>query len=132
MGRRAVGDRGSASTEIVLLVPAVLLLVLVSVQFGLWYHAQHVAQAAAEEGKRAAAAEYGSASEGTARATAFLDQSAPRLIEDRAVLAVRTADVATVTVSGQAIAVIPGVHLNVRATATASTERFRPPDEDER
>ena len=54
MRRRWREESGEATTEMVLIVPVLLLLLLVVVQFGLWYHAQHVVQAAAQEGTRAA------------------------------------------------------------------------------
>ena len=52
--RRARGERGSATTELVIAMPALLLLIMSIIQFGLWYHASHVAKAAAQEGVRAA------------------------------------------------------------------------------
>jgi Flp pilus assembly protein TadG len=126
MRRRLRGDRGSAATEVVLITPALLFLILIVIQFGLWYHAQHVAQAAADEGARAAKVEEGSAAGGIERANAFLDQTASNLIENRNVAGDRTAETATVTVSGQVAAVIPGFSLTVKATATGPVERFRP------
>ena len=51
MRRRWREESGEATTEMVLIVPVLLLLLLVVVQFGLWYHAQHVVQAAAQEAR---------------------------------------------------------------------------------
>src|SRR5438874_7444662 len=48
--RRLEGDHGSVTTETVLLTPVLLFLVMIVIQFGLWYHAEHVAKAAAQEG----------------------------------------------------------------------------------
>lgn len=121
-------EGGFASTEIVLLTPVLLLLVMLVVQFGLWYHAQHVAQAAADEGLRGARAGLGSIEAGEARADAFLDQAASSIIEERVVVVTRDADLARVTVTGHAPAVIPGFSLPVRANATAPVERFREDD----
>ena len=44
------GDRGSASLEIAILAPALLLLTFVVVQAGLWFYARNLALAAAQEG----------------------------------------------------------------------------------
>ncbi len=122
--RRCHGEEGIATTEAVLVTPVLLLLVMTVVQFGLWYHAQHVATAAAEEGARTARAEQGVASAGQARAEAFLDQAGPTIVQDRVVDAARTIDTVTVTVRGTVVAVIPGLHLSVDATATSPVERF--------
>jgi hypothetical protein len=40
-------DRGAATTQLVLVVPLVLLLTLLVVQFALAWHARHIAQYAA-------------------------------------------------------------------------------------
>ena len=120
------GDEGIATTEAVLVTPVLLLLVMTVLQFGLWYHAQHVATAAAEEGARTARAERGTAAAGEARAEAFLEQTGRTIIQDRTVTAARSTDTATVTVHGTAVAVIPGLRLAVNASATSPVERFEP------
>ena len=124
--RRSYGDDGVATTEAVLVTPVLLLLVMTVFQFGLWYHAQHVATAAAEEGARAARAEQGTASDGHRRAEAFLDQAGRTIVNDRRVEATRTVGSVTVTVEGTSVAVIPGLHLSINATATSPVERFTP------
>ena len=126
MRRRWREESGEATTEMVLIVPVLLLLLLVVVQFGLWYHAQHVVQAAAQEGTRAARVEGATADDGSRRAELFLARSGGAVVDDPAVLADRTATEVRVQVSGQAVAVIPGLHLTVKAAATSPTEEFRP------
>jgi Flp pilus assembly protein TadG len=122
---RARGDHGSAVTETVLLTPVLLFLVMLIIQFGLWFHAQNVARAAAEEGARAARSEAGSAAAGQDRAEAFLDQAGPTIITDRTVTATRNADVVTVEVRGRSVNVVPGFTLSVEASASSPVERFR-------
>lgn len=122
-------DSGSVSTEVVLVVPALLLLVLLSVQFGLWYHASAVAKAAAEEGARAARAEGATAPDGEARARSFLAQAGPTIIERAQVTATRTAATAGVEVRGVAVNVVPGFRLPVNAVAASPVERYRSPIE---
>ncbi len=122
---RARGEQGSAVTETVLLTPVLLFLVMLIIQFGLWFHAQHVAQAAAEEGARAARSEAGSADAGQDRAEAFLDQAGPTVITDRTVTVTRTADIVVVEVRGRSVNVVPGFTLTVDATASSPVERFR-------
>jgi Flp pilus assembly protein TadG len=125
MDRRRRGEHGSAATEAVLVVPALLFLVMLVVQFGLWFHAQHVAQAAAEEGARAARAEKGSAAAGRDRANSFLDQAGRTIIVGRMVDTTRTADLVTVVVHGHSVDVVPGLSLPVTASATSPVEIFR-------
>jgi Flp pilus assembly protein TadG len=122
---RLRGQSGIATTEAVLVTPVLLLLVMLVIQFGLWFHAQHVAQAAAEEGARAARSASGSASAGQERSEAFLDQAGPTIITDRVVTASRTADIVTVQVHGRSVTVVPGLALPINATATSPVERFR-------
>ena len=123
MARRAA-DRGAATTEVVLLTPVLLFLVLAIVQFGLWYHAQHVANAAAEQGLDTTSANGGTADAGRARAEEFLARAAPTLIEDVVVVTSREDDVATVEITGTAVAVIPGFTLTVHAEGSSPVERF--------
>ena len=98
------------------------------IQFGLWYHANNVAEAAAQQGVRATRVSGGSAAEGQQRAEAFMADNAPSLVGDRTVTVIRTADIARVEVSGSLAAIVPGLHLPVRAEAESPTERFREDD----
>lgn len=118
-------DRGLATTEVVLLVPALLFLIMVVIQFGLWYHAQHVVLAAAQEGVRAARVENGTAADGQARAEEILATSARRLVDDQRVTSFREPDIAIVEVSGKVAAVVPGLTLPVSARSESPLERFR-------
>ena len=122
--RRPEAERGSATTEVVLLTPVLMFLVMAIVQFGLWFHAQHVAQAAADQGVRAARSNGSTAEEGRQRAEDFLDSAAPTLIADPIVVAGREGDLASVTVDGTATALVPGLSLTVHAEATSPVERF--------
>lgn len=119
------GERGSASTEAVLVTPVLLFLVMLIVQFGLWYHAQHVVRAAAQEGVRAARAEAGTDDDGTERATDFLARAGPSIVAALEVSVDRDSEVASVSIRGEAVSVVPGFHLPVKATATSPVERFR-------
>lgn len=122
---RCRGDSGSASTELVIAMPALLLLVLASVHVGLWFHARHLAAAASQEGARAARHLGADDTAGYDRATQFLDQLGPNVLLDRNVVITRTATSVTVTVTGHAPAVIPGLTLAIDATTTSPLETFR-------
>lgn len=118
-------ESGEASTEAVLVVPVLLLLVMLVFQFGLWYHAEHVAQAAAQEGVRSARLEGGSAEDGRRRAERFLAGAGREIVTAPVVKASRGASSAEVRVEGHAVMLVPGLRLPVRAAATSPVERFR-------
>jgi Flp pilus assembly protein TadG len=108
--------------------PVLMLMVLLVIQFGLWYHANNVAEAAAQEGVRTARVEGGSAASGQDRAEAFMADNAPSLVGDRIVTVTRTPETARAEVSGSLAAIVPGFHLRVHAEAESPTERFREDD----
>lgn len=120
-------SRGEAVTETVLVFPAALLLVMLVVQFGLWYHATHLVRAAAAEAARAARAEGASAADGVARGERFLAQVAGAAVEAPTVSVDRGAEVVTVRVTARAPTVVPGLRLGVRALAESPVEEFRAP-----
>jgi len=125
--RRVRGDRGEAVTETVILVPVLLLLIMLVIQFGLWYHAEHVVQAAAQEGARAARAQGATAEDGKARAEQFVESVGGQSVRSTSVTAERSPDTVTVRVSGEASMLVPGLHLNVSASATSPVEEFQAP-----
>lgn len=123
--RRPRREDGSASAEAVLVTPALLFVVMLVVQFGLWYHAQHVVQAAARAGAHSARLEASSADAGRARAAEVLAALGPTIVRAPVIEAGLDAERAVVTVSGRAVNVVPGLSMPVRATAVGSVERFR-------
>ncbi len=123
--RRLRSERGDATVEAVLAVPVLLLLVLLVIQFGLYYHAAHTAEAAAQEGARAARVDGASADDGKTRARTFMADAAPTLVRDVTVIATRNAETARVEVRGVVHAIVPGLDLSVRAEAESPVERFR-------
>src|SRR5215207_4306223 len=59
-------ERGSTSVQMVILMPVLFSVMFLGLQAALFYHARTVAIAAAQDGARAAGAETGTASNGTA------------------------------------------------------------------
>jgi len=123
--RYGQGERGSASAELVVATPLLLLLILAVIQFALWQHAMHVADAAAQQGLAAARVENGTEATGQTEADAVLRQLG--VLSDPHVAANRTVDTTTVAVTGEAPSVLPFFRLPVRAVASGPSERFRPP-----
>ena len=125
MVTRCRGDRGSASTELVIAMPALLLLVLASVHVGLWFHARHIAAAASDEGARSARVFGSTDAAGEAKANQFIDQLGPNVMLGRQITVTRTATTVTVTVTGHSPAVIPGLTMAITASTTSPIENFR-------
>lgn len=122
------GERGSVSVELVIVLPALFAVMFLGVQAALYYHARTVAIAAAEEGARAAGAEHGSEADGVAAATSFVAEAGGEdVLAHHRATARRSATTATVTVRGVSLSVIPGWHLEVSQSATATVERLTTP-----
>jgi Flp pilus assembly protein TadG len=115
-------QRGAASVELAVATPLLGLLLMLVVQFALWAHATHLAQAAANTGAQTARAYASTADAGRTQASTVLDHLAGTILTHPRIEAQRTATTATVTITGQVIAVLPGLHLPVRASVTAPRE----------
>lgn len=125
--RRVVrGDRGAVSAELVIATPLLLLMVMAIVQFALWSHATHIAQAAAAQGLAAARAQDATTAQGDAAAQRLLGQLGRGPLTHIRIDTTRSGDTMVIRVSGQASAVIPLLHLPVHAEATGPLERFSP------
>jgi Flp pilus assembly protein TadG len=122
-------EDGSSTVEVVIVFPLLILTLMLVFQFAFWYHARHVALAAAEEGARAARVDTGTAAAGAARAERFVRDLGSSVIVNPKVSASRNLDVARVEVSGQARNVVPGLRLSVRQASQGPIERFRGADE---
>ena len=119
-------ERGDETIEAVLVTPVLLLLIMVVLQFGLWYQASHVAEAAAQQGASAARVEGATADDGRVSARQFMTAAAPALVNNVTVTATRTSETARVKVDGTLHSIVPGLTLHVRGEAQSPTERFRP------
>lgn len=120
-------QRGSVTLELVVIFPLLMLLVWIGMQLVLVFFANRVALSAAQEGVRAARERTGSVTIAERRAQRYLDQLGSTLLLHPQVRASRTADVATVQVSGQAQQLVPFLaHLRVVQVAESPRERFRP------
>lgn len=122
--RRGRGEQGQ--TELVIVFPVALAIVLLVLQAGLWFLARSVAIDAARDGARAVAVMGGTPGAGRAVASADLAQLAGPTLSSPSVTASRSGNRAVVTVSGQAESILPGWSLTVSATAAQPVEEFRP------
>jgi Flp pilus assembly protein TadG len=122
----AEGDRGAATAEFVIAVPLLMLMILFVPQAAVWYHATHVAQAAANRALDAAAANGGTAAQGQTVGEQSLAALGSGVLHDPHVTVTRTATDVRVDITGTAETVVPGIHWRVHATAAGPVERFVP------
>ncbi len=123
-GKRS--DRGSATLEIAILGPALLLLIFGLVQGALWFYARNLALAAAQEGADSARGYHSSTSTGVARAQSFLQRVAGDSLQSVSVSAAgSTPTTVRIRVRGRSLSVLPGVPGPVvDQFAQAPVERF--------
>lgn len=117
-------ERGSASVELVVLMPLLLLIVFSGVQGAVYYHASSLALAAAQEGARAAARENATLTAGTSAATAFLTDTAGDSLTAVTITGSRTPVTATITVRGSSLSLVPGWTPTVTQSASLPVERI--------
>lgn len=118
-------ERGSSTVEFVACSALMVMLLLVIVQFALYFHLRAVAQTAARQGLDHVRVVDGSTDAGINATNDFLDQGGQSL-QDRGVTAERSAVASSMSVSGTVVSVIPGLNLHVEVTVDAPTERVTP------
>jgi hypothetical protein len=127
--RKPLEERGSVALEMALAIPALMLIVLGLLQFGLWYHARQVALGAAQEGARVAAAEGGTAEAGEERALLVFQSGIGGLAGSSRVDASIDAESVSVSISATLNGLLPFPGLSefrLDSTATSYREGFRP------
>ena len=122
--RQRRDEAGLTSTELAVVMPVLIALILVSFQVALWWHAKQVADAAAREALDAAQVETATEAAGEAAARRFLNVAGN--IEAPQVAVTRSTDTVTVVVTGRAPRLLPGFAWEVTARAVGPVERFIP------
>ena len=123
--RRCRGEEGDSTLAVVLCLPVLLLVIMALSPLVFWYHARHVATAAAQAGSRAARVVGGTPEAGEAKAADVLSQLGPRLVLEPVVTAIPGPGDVTVEVRGQAPHLLPGFPVSVSASSTGALEQFR-------
>jgi Flp pilus assembly protein TadG len=113
--------------QVAILFPAVLLWLMLIVQYGLWWHGKQIANAAAAEAVAAAQVPNGTEADGNAAAHRFVDHSGN--LTNVTVQVSRRTDVVIAEVGGNAPRLVPGVEWSVTARSQAPVERFIPEDQ---
>lgn len=120
-------ERGAVTTEMVIIMPALLTMVLLLAQATVWWHAAHIAQATSAHALAVTRVQDGTAADGQVEARRVLDQLGHGPLQGTDVTVTRTTDRAEVQVTGIATSVVPFLHLPVRTHASGPVEQFRPP-----
>lgn len=127
---RLRAEHGEAFVETALVGLVVMMLVLGLLQFGLWYHAQHVVIGAAQEGAHAAALDGAFPGDGERRAEEVTRAGLGSLSESVSVSSAATERVATMRVRASLTPLVPLFPtLTLGADAKAFKERFIPATE---
>jgi len=111
---------GSVSIEGVLIVPLFLAALFAILEGSLWVHASSVAQAAAQDGARAATVIGGSEQAGRDTAQSILTERS--VGEDWNVVTTPGTDSFTVSITGRSTSVVPGLSFSVHESATLPWE----------
>ncbi|MER5372337.1 TadE family protein [Streptomyces sp. NPDC002553] len=131
-GTAARGDSGMTAIEFVFLTPVLFFLIFATVQFALYFFADHVAQAAAQAGARKARATADAqpgAWRGEARGVvdSYIDQLGPQLVLSPDVTLLQPEqDTVGVEITARVPSVFPGLDLTVHARSMGPVERFVP------
>ncbi|MFF4250932.1 TadE/TadG family type IV pilus assembly protein [Streptomyces sp. NPDC001663] len=124
------GDSGMTAIEFVLLTPVLFFMIFATVQFALYFFADHVAQAAAQAGARKARAtahDQPGAWRGEARdvVDSYISQLGPQLVLSPNVEMLQPEqNTVGVEITAKVPAVFPGLNLTVHAQSEGPVERF--------
>ena len=127
--RRMRGEAGVTSTEIAIVMPVMLIVVMLVFQVALFWHAKQAADTAAEEAVDAAQVATATDADGYAGADTILSQAGNLRDVQVSITRDLASGVVTATVTGRAPSIIPIGSWRVSAQAQGSIERFIPADE---
>lgn len=120
-------EKGEVFVETALVGVVVMALALGLLQFGLWYHAQHVILGAAQDGAHAAALDGADLLDGEARAQELVRAGLGSLSDGAQISATATERVATLRVETRISPIVPFLpDISLRAEGRAFVERFVP------
>jgi Flp pilus assembly protein TadG len=126
-------ESGVSAIEFVLYTPLLFLLLIGTVQFGMFFFARHVAIAAAQEADRTARAEaadpgaYNWEADATATGNQWIKTLAPNLLTGSQVCPYQTVGrqwTVSVVVTGKVPEVAWGLSMSVKETSTGVVEQF--------
>lgn len=117
-------ERGSFTLELTVLFPVFLVLVLMIVQAALYFFARSIALSAAEQGADTARLQGQSTAQGASTATTFATSQGGGVLTELAVSTGSTPTQVTITVTGRALTIVPGLGFTIRQVASAPRENY--------
>jgi hypothetical protein len=114
--------------EAVIVVPVLMVLLMLAVQFALWMHASQVVQLAASEGDRSARSLGGGPAAGVVAARSVVDGPGSDVTGSTISVSVLAGDAELMRVSGFATSMVPGLSLPVSASTIGPIQEFRGSD----
>ncbi|MFE6739065.1 TadE family protein [Streptomyces tubercidicus] len=121
-----------SAIEFVVLTPVLFFMIFATVQFALYFFADHVAQAAAQAGARDARATAddnpgGWRGKATSKANSYIEQLGPQLVIEPQVNPVQPEqNTVGVEITARVPNVFPGLNFTVHAQSQGPVERFVP------
>ncbi|MGQ0823785.1 MAG: TadE/TadG family type IV pilus assembly protein [Actinomycetota bacterium] len=115
------------TSQVAILFPVVLFWIMLIVQYGLWWHAKQVANAAAAEAVDAAQVSAGTAREGENAAASYLAEAGN--LSNVTITVTREPTTVIAEVHGDAPRLVPGFEWSVTARSSAPIEQFVPEPE---
>jgi Flp pilus assembly protein TadG len=116
-------ESGAAAPEMLVVVPTLMLILMLVVQWSVQLYNDRLVHAAAREAAVAAASWDGTETSGRQAATQWLSGNGNDLSNTDVKVTVKTNEV-TVTVSGDVSTLVPGMSKRITATATVPREKF--------
>lgn len=120
-------ETGSSTASLVIVFPVLIVMFMALVQWGLYFHAQSLVDAAAQDGSRAARDAGGTPDDGRAVADQLLyDATGSGLIENTTVNIDDVNGTVRATVRGEvrSLVPLPGFDLTVEGVSEGAKERF--------
>ena len=117
-------ERGFSTLEAVIVIPVVVILTMLVIQYVMLWHARNIAEAAAQNGLRVARGYQATGAQGQASASDYLRNVAGQMLRHPLINADRDATTVVVTVHAKVISVIPFGGFSVTETATGPVEKF--------
>src|SRR5579872_2123673 len=125
MQDETANDRSQATLELLLVLPLLLFLLVVLVQFALWYQAEQTTIAAAQEGAAQVSTHGGDAAAGQKRAELLMAGVSAMSSPPQVTVAPAGTGQISVSVSAEMQSLIPGVSgFSLHATALAHVEQL--------
>jgi type II secretory pathway pseudopilin PulG len=121
---RAAREDGFSTLEAVVVIPVVVILTMLVIQFVMLWHARNITEAAAQNALRVARGYQAAAAQGQESANEYLSKVAAKMLDNYTVDVQRGPDTVTVTVHATVSRVVPFGTYTVTERASGPVEKF--------